>query len=160
MQKESLFIRKEAEIQPCLAWIKELLTLHGALEVTVSTEGQGRSVKQNRLLWMWNGELASHLGLFKDEVHDMLKRRFAVPIFTRDNESYAAMVLAVKEVRKQGMTGHAEALAKEISRLTSTTDFKVDQMREYLTDIEHYAAEVGARLTFPEDLMDALKDKG
>ena len=156
MQKESLIIRKEAEIQPCLAWMKELFTLHGSLEVSVSTEGQSRSVKQNRLLWMWNGELASHLGLFKDEVHEILKRRFAVPIFTRDDPDYAAMVSAVKAVRKQGMTKHAEALAKEISRLTSTVDFKMPQMSEYLHDIEHYAAEGGAALTFPEDLYEGI----
>ena len=155
MQKETLIIREEADITPCLAWMKELLSLHGPLEVVVSTEGQGRSVRQHRLLWLWNTELGNHMGLRKDEVHELLKRRFAVPIFVRDKPDYAAMVLAVKEIRKQGMAGHAEVLAKEISRLTSTTDFKVDQMREYLTDIEHYAAEVGARLTFPEDLYES-----
>ncbi len=159
MQKESLIIRKEEEIQPCFAWIKELLNLHGPLEVVVSTEGQGRSVKQHRLYWLWCTELANHLGLLKDEVHEILKRRFAVPIFTRDDPEYAAMILAVKEIRKQGWEVQASSLAKKITKLTSTTDFKMDQMREYLTDIEHYAAEVGARLTFPDDLADAFKEK-
>jgi hypothetical protein len=154
MQKESLTIRKEAEIQPCLAWIKELLNLHGALEVVVSTEGQGRSIKQHRLYWLWVTQIGNHLGLLKDEVHDMLKRRFAIPIFTRDDPDYAEMILAVKEIRKQGWEVQAESLAKKITKLTSTTDFKVDQMREYLKDIEHYAAEVGCALTFPEDLYE------
>ncbi|MCK5602563.1 hypothetical protein KAR91_11855 [Candidatus Pacearchaeota archaeon] len=156
MQKETLIIRKEAEIQPCLAWIKELLALHGALEVTVSTEGQGRSIKQHRLYWLWNTEIGNHLGLLKDEVHEMLKRKFAVLIFTRDDSDYAEMIAAVKLCRKKGMGKVAESLAKKITTLTSTTDFKVDQMREYLTDIEHYAAEIGAELTFPEDLYGSV----
>lgn len=92
------------------------------------------------------------LGLFKDEVHEMLKRKFAVTIFTRDDPAYAEMVSAVKAVRKSGMVAYAEALAREISRLTSTADFNVDQMDEYLADVEHYAAEIGAELTFPEDI--------
>jgi hypothetical protein len=152
MKKETFIIRNADEIAPRLAWIKELLTLHGSLEVVVSTENRGRSARQHRLLWLWNTEIANHLGLLKDEVHELLKRKFAVPIFTRDDADYAEMVVAVKAVRKQGMEGYAEALAREISRLTSTTDFSVDQCQEYLNDIEHYAAEIGAELTFPEDL--------
>ncbi len=154
MQKETFIIRKEEEVQPCLAWMKELFTLHGALEVTVSTEGHSRSIKQHRLYWLWATEIGNHLGLLKDEIHDMLKRRFAIPIFTRDDADYAKMVLAVKEIRKQGMTEQAEALAKQISKLTSTTDFNMEQMSEYLHDIEVYAADIGAGLSFPEDLYE------
>jgi hypothetical protein len=152
MKKETFIIRNADEIAPCLAWIKELLTLHGALEVVVSTETRSRSARQHRLMWLWCTQIANHLGLFKDEVHELLKRKFAVPIFTRDDTNYAEMVVAVKAIRKQGMESYVEALARGISRLTSTTDFSVDQCQEYLTDIEHYAAEIGANLTFPEDL--------
>lgn len=154
MTKETFIIRNTDDITPCLAWIKELLTLHGSLEVVVSTETRSRSARQHRLMWLWCTQIANHLGLFKDEVHELLKRKFAVPIFTRDNADYAEMVVAVKAIRKQGMEGYAEALAREISKLTSTTDFSVDQMQEYLNDMEHYAAEIGANLTFPEDLYD------
>lgn len=151
MKGETFIIRKGADIDICAAWLRERLP-NGSMEVIATTETRSRSVQQNRLLWLWNTEISKHMGLFKDEVHEMLKRKFAVPIFTRDNPDYAEMVSAVKAIRKQGMTDYAEALAREISRLTSTTDFTVDQMSEYLLDIEHYAAEAGAELTFPEDL--------
>ena len=151
MKGETFIIRKGADIDICAAWLREHLP-EGTMEVTAATETRRRSVNQNRLLWLWNTEIANYVGLFKDEVHEMLKRKFAVPIFTRDSPDYAEMVSAVKAIRKQGMTDYAEALAREISRLTSTTDFTVDQMSEYLMDVEHYAAEVGAALTFPEDL--------
>jgi len=152
MKKETFIIKTADDIAPRLAWLKELLTLHGSLEIVISTETRSRSARQHRLLWLWNSEIANHLGLFKDEVHELLKRKFAVPIFTRDDANYAEMVVAVKAIRKQGMGDYAEALAREISRLTSTVDFSVGQMQEYLNDIEHYAAEIGANLTFPEDL--------
>lgn len=154
MKKEIFIVREPADIDLCFAWLREHLE-HLPFEVTVATEARSRSVNQNRLMWLWNSEIASHMGFTKDEVHYNLKRKFAVPIFVRDDPEYAAMVLAVKAVRKEGMTGRAEALAKVIARLTSTTDFTVEQMREYLTDIEHYAAEIGASLTFPADLYDA-----
>lgn len=154
MKKETFIIREEDNLKPCLAWMKELLALHGSLEVVISTETRSRSARQHRLLWLWNTQIANHLGLTKDEVHELLKRKFAVPIFTRDNANYAEMVVAVKAIRKQGMEGYAEALAKEISRLTSTTDFSVDQCQEYLHDVEMYAAEIGAQITFPADLYD------
>ena len=151
MNKEVFIVRTEIDIEPCVAWLKEHLPL-SPLEVVASTETKSRSAQQNRLLWLWNTQIGNHLGLFKDEVHEMLKRRFAVPIFTRDDGDYAKMVIAVKAIRKHGMVDYAEALAKEISRLTSTTSFTVEQMSEYLLDIEHYAAEIGARLTFPDEL--------
>jgi len=151
MKAETFIIRKPVDVDICAAWLREHLP-SGSVEVIATTKTRSRSVQQNRLLWLWNTEISKHMGLFKDEVHEMLKRKFAVPIFTRDNPDYAEMVSAVKAIRKQGMTDYAEALAREISRLTSTTDFTVDQMSEYLNDIEHYAAEIGAELTFPEDL--------
>ena len=151
MHKETFTIRTAKDIVPCLAWIADHMEL-GALAVVVSTEANSRSVRQNRLYWLWVTEIASHQGLLKDEIHETLKRKFAVPIFTRDDASYAEMVTAVKAVRKEGMADYAEVMAKQISRLTSTTDFTVEAMSEYLKDIEHYAAAVGAELTFPEDL--------
>lgn len=151
MKGETFIIRKEADIHACAAWLLAHLA-NGTLEVTAAAETRRRSINQNRLLWLWNTEIANHMGLYKDEVHEMLKRKFAVPIFTRDDPNYAEMVAAVKSIRKQGMGDYAESLAREISRLTSTTDFSVNQMSEYLGDIEHYAAEIGAELTFPEEL--------
>ena len=154
MTRQTFTVKTESDIAPCVAWLKAHLFL-GVLEVTASTQARGRSANQHRLLWLWNTELAAHMGLFKDEIHGMLKRKFAVPIFTRDDDDYAAMVHAVKGVRKSGMVDYAEALAKEISRLTSTCDFSTTQMSEFLHDVEMYAAEVGARLSFPEELYDS-----
>ena len=146
--KETFIIRNEQDITSFVAWAKENLD-QAPLEVMARTGEYGRSVHQNRLMWLWNTEIGNHMGLTKDEVHTILKRKFAVPIFTRDNLDYAQMVESVKAIRKRGMTTEAEYLAKEIARLTTTSDFTIDQMAEYLKDVEHYAAEIGAELSFP-----------
>ena len=151
MIRQTFTVKTEADLLPCVAWLKAHLSL-GTMEVTASTQARGRSANQHRLYWLWTTEVAKHMGLFKDEVHDMFKRKFAVPIFTRDDEDYAAMVAAVKQIRKKGMEDVAETLAKEISRLTSTCDFSTTQMSEYLHDVEIFAAEVGTRLSFPDEL--------
>lgn len=119
------------------------------VEVVVHAGACSRSVQQNRLMWLWNTEIANHMGLTKDEVHELLKRKFAKPIFTKNNLDYANMVEAVRNVYKQGMLLEGEHLAKEIIRLTSTSDFTTDEMAEYLKDIEHFAASEGIALSIP-----------
>ena len=124
----------------------------GTHQVEISEYSENRSMKQHRLYWKWVTEVSNHLGYNKDIQHHRFKQSFAVPIYIRDDEGYAEMVQAVKAVRKKGMESEADNLRYKIVELTSTTDFTVKQMAEYLTSIEHYAAEIGASITFPEDL--------
>jgi hypothetical protein len=109
-------------------------------EIIIQPKEEKRRDCQNRLMWLWITDFSSETGNTKEEIHLSFKERFAVPIFTRDDEGYAAMVSAVKSVRKQGMAQEADALKKTIVSLTSTTDFTVKQMAEYLHDIELEAA--------------------
>ena len=67
--KETYTIKDNEDLKPCTTWIKELFTLHGSLEVTISTGTRSRSVLQNSLYWLWVTELASHMGLLKEETH-------------------------------------------------------------------------------------------
>lgn len=146
--KETFIVRNEADIAPLVAWLKGNLD-QVPIEVVVHAGACSRSVQQNRLMWKWNSEIGNHMGLTKDETHELLKRKFAKPIFTRDNLDYANMVEAVRVVYKRGLLLEAEHLAKEIVRLTSTSDFTTDEFSEYLKDIEHFAATEGIALSIP-----------
>ena len=157
--KETFIIRNEKDAEQLQYYVHDCLQDHSPLEVVVHAGAQNRSARQNRLIWLWNTEIGNRIGLTKDEVHIMLKRRFAIPIFTRDDPDYAAMVLAIKNVRKEGHEDWAEAAAKEIARLTSTTAFTTEEMAEYMRDIERYAAEEGIQLTFPEDLYNSIEEE-
>lgn len=154
MNPETRLVHSAKDIPGLVAWI-EVHLKDAPIEVRLSNPKQTRSMRQHRLYFLWVTEIANHLGLLKDDVHELCKRRYAVPIFTRDDPDYAEMVAAVKQIRKNGDDKTAEMLAKEISKLTSTTDFTVEQSSEYLKDIEHYAAEIGAPLTFPQDLYES-----
>jgi len=151
MSKATYIIKNEGDIAPCVALIKERLKVE-PLEVVISTMTKQRSAQQHRLYWLWCTQIGNYMGLLKDEVHEILKRKFAVLIFTRDDKDYAEMIVAVMAVRDENKMLRYEAMAKQITKLTSTTKFTVPQMTEYLTDVEHYAAELGANLTFPDDL--------
>jgi len=134
-----------------IALIEEL-PVDGSHQVEISEYSENRSAKQSRLQWLWNTEIGNYMGDTKDGIHYLLKERFAVPIFIREDQGFAEMVEAVKQVRRQGMNREADILKKKIVEKTSTTDFTVKLMSEYLNDVEHYAGSIGATITFPEDL--------
>ena len=150
MQK-SFIIRDEGGRIAALLFIEEA-PLDKPLEVSVCEYKPNRSAAQRRLQWLWNTQLGNHLGLTKDEIHLMIKEKFAVPIFTRDDQGYAEMVESVKAVRRAGMNRDADALKREIVKRTSTEDFSVAQAAEYLTEMERFAAEKGAAITYPADV--------
>lgn len=145
-----LIIRDRAHITRALATVEEI-PLDPVHEVIVRPYVKDKSAAQRGLQWLWNTEVGNYLGHTKDEMHDTFKEKFAVSIFTRDDQGYAAMVEAVKNVRRQGMKKEADELKREIIKLTSTEDFNTKQCAEYLTEIEHYAAKIGAPISFPED---------
>ena len=120
-------------------------------EVVIREHIKSRSDAQRRLQWLWNTEIGNYLGLSKNEAHYNMKEAYAVPIFTRDDKGYLQMVNAVKNVRRKGLNADADTLKRKIVELTSTTDFNIKQMSEYLHDMEMHAASIGCPLTFPED---------
>ena len=120
-------------------------------EVVIREAKRDRSADQNALYWQWLTIIGSELGMTKDELHEQCKARHLVPIFTRDNEDYSAMVAAVQAVRSQGMIAEADALWSQVVRMTSTTDCSVRQMAEYLNEIEREAVGLGIRLPHPEE---------
>lgn len=148
-------ITDKQSLTRCLYWLEEFAIAHAPLVVTAEHREENRSAKQRRLQWLWNTEIGNFMGHGKDEIHLMMKERFAVPIFTRDDQQYAEMVESVKAVRRAGMNREADALKREIIKRTSTEDFSVKQCAEYLTEIERFSVDIGATITFPDDLYHA-----
>lgn len=149
---KSFILRSTHDMIACLNLIEEHGITDPPIEVVVSEYKADRTAAQRRLQWLWNTQIGKHMGHGKNEIHLMMKELFAVPIFTRDDQGYAEMVSAVKAVRRAGMNAEADHMKREIVRLTSTEDFNTKQCAEYLTDMEHFAAEKGAEITFPADI--------
>jgi hypothetical protein len=118
-----------------------------------------RSAAQNRLMWMWYTDMEKTTvnewsGRSKEDWHFEMKRRFLVPIFERDDDAYALMLVALRNVYKSGMKQEAEALHKHIVSETSTTDADVKQFTEYLNEIHRFCGMNGIWLRTDQRLFD------
>ena len=120
------------------------------VEVTIKPWRRNRSQEQNALYWKWVAIMADEYGNTKDDLHEILKRNHLAPILEREDEGYASMMQALRELWKSGARSKAEALLKQVTRLTSTTGLKVKEMTEYLEAIEQQAADAGIELPKPE----------
>jgi len=145
------FVIQSKEVLARLVAYIEAQPAKPLLEVTVKEYHKDRTLAQNRLYWDWVTVISNELGLTKEDEHKDLKKRMLVPIYERDDESYAAMIQAVRKVHKLGHHQEAKDLADKIVDLTSTTDASVKQFTEYLNEIERDMMGKGIALPHPED---------
>ncbi len=118
-----------------------------------------RSAAQNRLLWMWYTDASKttvneYSGWTKEDWHFEMKKRFLVPIFERDDEGYALMLVSLRKVYSQGLKAEAEALFKHIVKETSTTQASAQQFTEYLNEIHRFCGVNGIWLRTDQRLWD------
>lgn len=111
-----------------------------------------RSDAQNRIYWLWLTEIGKASGHGKDELHEIVKRHYVMPVLVRDDEEYADILGKVQGLGKQ-------AEETFIRRFISTTDLSVRQFTEVLNDIERDAAQRGIHLTHPDDLYWSALEK-
>ena len=150
MKKRTFVIRSE----DIIARVNTFLTAQPKsplIEVVVRNYKKDRSLMQNALLWLWQTVISEELGWSKEEVHYDMKKRLLVPIYERDDLGYAGMIQAVRRVYAGGSRDDANAMFKQIVKLTSTTDANVKQFTEYLNDIERDMMSKGISLPHPED---------
>jgi predicted mannosyl-3-phosphoglycerate phosphatase (HAD superfamily) len=128
------------------------------VELKKLTKEDIRSAAQNRLLWTWYTDMSKTTvnewaGRDKEDWHFEMKKRFLVPIFERDNESYALMLVALRKVYMQGMKAEAGALYKHIVAETSTTGATTVQFTEYLNEISRFCGHSGIWLRTDDRLL-------
>jgi hypothetical protein len=130
----------------------QALPLDSSYEVIIRKYKKDRSAAQNSLYWEWLTIIGKELGESKEDVHERYKSNFLVNIYERDNPDYAEMLQTLRNIYSDGMRDEALNLREKIVMLTSTTTANVQQMQEYLENIEHDAANLGIRLPFMEGL--------
>lgn len=126
------------------------------LHVHVTSKQDSRTVAQNRLYWMWLGQIEKRTGNDKDNLHFEFKKKFLITIYERDDQGFAEMCHAIKSL-KQSQSEQYAAIAKGVIHETSTTKMTVKQFTEYLNAIHDYSlAQLGIMLTVPSELQWAL----
>lgn len=113
--------------------------------VSIKFAGGKRRAAQNSLMWLWNTYVGQLTGQTANEVHHQNKLNIGVPILARRDDSFAGAWATISE-----HCGYSEQL-KIISRMDVTSQFRVADMVEYLSDYEHEYQGQGTPLPRPED---------
>lgn len=140
MDKKELVIRNEFDQRSLISFIAHL-DLSEPKKVVVEDSKTNRTVAQNRLLWLWNGEfqryMSDHYGQVAsaDEWHEILVEKLCPMEVTEAK-------LPTGETFKVGRA--------------RTSKFKTQEMTEYLEKVDFYCSSIGLLLSHPSDLMNAI----
>ena len=159
--KHTFIIRTEEHLSSAVTYLltnyQDAVKQHQPLHVHVTSKQDSRTVAQNRLYWMWLGQIEKQTGNSKDDLHFELKKKFLIAIYERDDQGFAEMCRAIK-LLKQSESEQYAAIAKGVIHETTTTKMTVKQFTEYLTAVHDYAlARLGIMLTVPDELQWAIE---
>jgi hypothetical protein len=137
--KQKFTIRNDANKKTVLLALQSLEEPH---DVYITPHKRDRTAEQNAAMWLIETYIGQHVGMTKDEMHDVHKKAFLVPIFVRDDPAYAEMWAAVQNAPD----GAKRALEREVVKLTSTTRCSTKQLSEFIDDLIAQANDLGVRL--------------
>jgi hypothetical protein len=133
-------------LQTILGDIREQWAKHHYLRVTIKT-GKDRSLDQNAISHAWYEQISRELREdAPDDVKAECKLRFGVPILRAHDEDF-------REIYDASMKGHLsyEQKLRAMRLLPVTSLMTVQQLSQYLVDMQNHFATRGVMLEFPED---------
>ena len=156
MQKAVFPIQSHADITKAINFMHtnytQALESGKPLRVVIDQKQDDRSAAQNRLYWMWLGQIEKKNGTHKDQLHFEFKKRFLIFIYRRDDQEFEEMCLAISAL-KQSQSEQFKAVAKGVIREASTTRATTKQFTEYLNCVHDFTVtRLGIHLTVPDDL--------
>ncbi|WP_180036949.1 MULTISPECIES: recombination protein NinB [unclassified Acinetobacter] len=162
MQKAVFPIQSHADITKAINYMHtnytQAINEGKPLRVVIDQKQDDRSTAQNRLYWMWLGQIERKTGQDKDSLHYEFKKKFLIYIYRRDDQDFAEMCDAIARVR-QSEPDEYETIGKQVIRLCSTTKLSVKQMTEYLNYVHDFAVtQLHVHLTVPDDLKWCYED--
>jgi hypothetical protein len=119
-------------------------------EVLIKEHKVSLSAQQRKLYFFWLAIIGDELGYEKDEIHLEMKKKFLISIYVREHEGFAEMVESLRVVQKENKRAW-RILADHVLRETSIMDASVKEMKEYLTDVDRFAASQNIPLPLPAD---------
>ena len=157
MQKAVFLIKSHYEITKSIGYLNthhsNAIAEGKPLVVRIDQKQDDRSTAQNRLYWMWLGQIEKKNGTHKDQLHFEFKKKFLIFIYRRDDQEFAETCKAIAML-KQNECEEYRVIAEQVIRLCSTTKLNVKQMTEYLNCVHDFTVtQLGIHLTVPDDLM-------
>jgi len=112
---------------------------------------------QNRLMWLWNGQIGNELGHSPDYVHGETKLIVGVPMWLANEKLYKRTAFVCEVLSRVVEYRHKVAVAYDMLR---TKNLSVKLFAEYLNAVDMHYAEKGLALLSPDELaVVALGDK-
>lgn len=135
-------IRTDRDRAACIALIN-----HKPLPITVRIkDGEDRSSDQNRLQWLWMGQIADQLGdRTKAETQAYCKLTFGIPILYAESEKFRY----VYDLTIRNLTYEEKLKVLEGPLFAVTSEMSVPQMTEYLDRVGEHFRNQGVELTEP-----------
>lgn len=124
-------------------------TKHNVVVTIGIDDDKARSLAQNRIYWLWIGQLEKQTG---QDLHLYFKRLFLSKIYAKDDGDFAQMAQSIASCQELLDNWQYEQLATGVIKQISTTKASVKQMSEYLNKIEIWAFGQGLTLSVPSDL--------
>ena len=147
---KTIIISSEQNKTFCKSFIDEM-PVDGSQNVIFKKTDKSPTAKQNRLMWLWNSEVAkSGLGAndTKEGVHLTAKWKFARPILLKDSDTF--IIIYEHFVKTIEWADNKKALYREFTeQYISTTKLSKHQKAEYLTNFQQYWSGKGVCLTDP-----------
>lgn len=147
---KTIIISSEQNKTYCKSLISEM-EIDGSCTVITKKTDKSPTAKQNRLMWLWYGEVSrSGLGSndTKDGVHVAAKYMFARPILLRDSDTFA--IIYDHFVKTIEWAENKKDLYREFTeQYISTTKLSKHQKAEYLTEFQRYWISKGVNLLDP-----------
>lgn len=153
VRSRTFTIHGQSQRDAAVAFIDELHDAEAAngkkVEVSVGLAEEGRRSAQNRLNWLWCGQIAQSQGVSPDYAHGWCKLDVGLPMQLADEKlhkraAFVAEVLAHVPERK-----HKIAVVYDMLR---SSDLSVKQFADYLTAVDQHFAAQGIVLLSPDDL--------
>ncbi|TCB50976.1 hypothetical protein E0H80_06310 [Acinetobacter sp. ANC 4779] len=162
MQKAVFPIQSHADITKAISFMHthytKALEENKPLVVRIDQKQDDRSAGQNRLYWMWLGQIEKKTGQDKDSLHYEFKKRFLIFIYRRDDQEFEEMCQSIAKVKLSEPEEH-KVIGKQVIKMTSTTKATVKQMTEYLNNVHDFTVmQLGIHLTVPDDLKWCYED--
>ena len=124
---------------------------YGAADVSIRKPADRLSEEQRGFYWVSVGIIAGERGQTKLDMHRTLKQEFLLPIFLRDEERHPDLA-AIRQHMRTLKAEAPETYNKMLTYIVNNThlaDASVDEMREYLDEIDNWGALEGYTLPPP-----------
>ena len=108
-------------------YMNHLKSLDGKYELEIKEYKSNRSIEQNNLYWQWISIIGNDLGYHKNEMHEALLEHFSIPYTFKGIDGKVKQ----KQLRSSMMS--------------------VEQMSDYMNQVQQFANEQGIMLPSPQD---------